>query len=464
MKKAWVATLLICLVPAVASATDTRIKAMGGKEKAWTVQDEVNIFAFPATLLLFPNTVYAEAGLTSSGAIPDAQGANIPYNAGFGAHVGLSENTVIAFYGSSLSRYLSDNLLERAFNGQGKWAGIDVKTGEEDRTGNQAIHNADHKGTFFFGQRFGFTRLGLAAGVWGDSYSVDEPDANKRDKGATLFDGALGLGLDFKNKNSIDMGLHFSFGNFADGRFAEGNVVTYFKSKPHWEVEFTGRGVFDIPGGEKIVPYINAGMSQGGIEWNQANGVTNDYSMFHFIAGADLRIQPLENVYVYPGIGVALGTSKISEAKGPASEDVQNDLLFTAPFVSASVDARVSSWFSFIFGARHSLLFANYEDTVNIWSESDTLTEFNFGAGLHFGNVTVDLMINPAWLMEELWTDQPVVYVTPVVVSGDDADDGTADPAADPAALAEEAYATAVVPETIYGDGFATQLAIKFTW
>lgn len=453
MKKAWVVALLICLAPAVAFATDTRIRAMGGKEKAWTVHDEINIFVFPATLLLFPNTVYVEAGLTPSGVVEDAAGSNIPYNAGFGVHTGFGENTVIAFYGSSLSKYLSGNLLERAFTGQGKWAPINVGTSAEDETGNQAIHNADHKGTFFFGQRFGFTRFGIAAGLWGDTYALTEPDAKRRTKGGTLFDGAIGLGFDLKNKNSVDLGLKFHTGSFSDDRFIDGDDVTYFKSKVHWGVEFTGRGVFGIPGGEKIVPYINAGMSQGGVEWNQPGGIANDYSKFHFVAGADLRIQPLENVYVYPGLGIAMATDKVSETQGDVGEDIRDDLVFTAPFVSASVDARVSSWFSFIFGARHSVLLVSQSDAVNTGTDNDTLTEFNFGAGLHFGNVTMDLMINPAWLMEELWTDQPVVYVTPA-----ESEEATE---ADPAELVAEQTAA---PQKIYGDGFATQLAVKFTW
>jgi hypothetical protein len=450
MKQTLAMALAACLFSTAAYATDTRIQSMGGKEKAWTVEDETNAFYFPAALVLFPNIVYAEAGIAPE---ESGFGSNTPYNLGFGVHYAFGENTVVAFYGSSLSRVLSGDLMSRAFNKEGKWATLAAKidTTPEDESGSRAIHNADHKGSILFGQRFGKARLGASVSIWGDSFSIESPETSHEKKGGTIIDGALGFGYDISAFSSFDVGLRVWSGAFDDEKYGAGGanpVVTRFKSDSIFGFDLYGRGIFAIPSGERIVPYINLGMEGGSVAWNQANGVTSELSRFHLVAGADLRIQPLDNVYIYPGIGLAVMTETIDEGVNSASEAVQ-DATLIAPFVGASVDARVADWFSFRFAARQSILFNDrYHDAdgVNKGKDNETLTEFLMGAGMHFGPVALELMLNPAWLMEGLWGGDD----SDDLVIADTDDDGIID--------------TISSQGSAYGDGFASQLALKFTW
>jgi hypothetical protein len=452
MKRTLLVAFALCLVSGVAHATDTRIQSMGGKEKAWTVDDETNVLYFPALLVRFPNVVYLDAGLSPVWAVGDGQGSNIPYNVGFGMHYAFGENTVLGFYGSSMSRYLSGDLLTRAFENKGKWATIGVDTVAGDEAGAQAIQNADHKGSVIFGQRFGKTRLGVLLSIWGDQYSIDSPETSHEKKGATIFDGNLGFGYDIDQDSSFDFGIRFWTGSFDDEKFAPGGanpIVTRFKSDSHFGFDLYGRGIFGIPGGERIVPYLNLGMEGGGIAWNQANGVKSDFSRFHLVAGADLRVQPLENVFIYPGVGVAVMTEKIAEGVNSADETIQDSLSLVAPFVSASVDARVASWFSLRFAGRQSIIINDgyhNADGVNKGKDNDTLTEFLLGAGLHFGSASIEWMLNPAWFMEGLFQSDEQTDLVLVDADGDGVMDGV----------------KSAAPS--YGDGFASQLSVKFIW
>lgn len=453
MKHILVVAMALCLVSGVAHATDTRIQSMGGKEKAWTVEDETNALFLPATLVLFPNVIYVDAGLSPIYAASDVNGANVPYNVGFAAHYAFGENTVLGFYGSSLSRSLSGNLMDRAFGKQGKWATMGVDTVAADEAGSRAINNADHKGTVVFGQRFGAARLGVLLAIWGDQYSIETPETSHEKKGGTVFEGSLGFGYDIDAKNNFDLSLRFWTGSFDDEKYVPGaanSIVTRFKSDSAYGFDLYGRGIFATPGGERVVPYINLGMEGGGVTWNQANGVKNEFSGFHLVAGTDLRIQPLENVFIYPGVGIALMTEKLSEGINTADETIQDRLTLVAPFVAASVDARVASWISLRFAGRQSVVLnEQYHDADGVakGKDNETLTEFLLGAGLHFGPVTIDWMLNPAWFLEGMWSDGNDQINLALV---DNDGDGAADSVQSPA------------PQ--YGDGFASQLAVKFIW
>ncbi len=463
MKQTLVVAVALCLISGVAYATDTRIQSMGGKEKAWTVEDETNALYFPATMVLFPNVVYVDAGLSPIYAADDTIGANIPYNVGFGAHYAFGENTVLGFYGSSLSRSLSGNLLDRAFQGRGSWTSMQVDTKALDESGDQSINNADHQGTILFGQRFGAARLGVLLSIWGDEYSIESPEVSYQKKGGTIFEGSLGFGYDIDQNNNFDLALRFWSGAFSDEKFIPdngGSIVTRFKSDSNFGFDLYGRGIFAIPGGERIVPYINVGLEGAGITWNRVNGVKDEFSSFHLVAGTDLRIQPLENVFVYPGFGIAVMTENLNEGINTAENELQKRT-FIAPFVGASVDARVATWFSLRFAARQSIIFDDLNhgageegmekgegaEGAAKGMDNETLTEFLLGAGLHFGPVTIDWMLNPAWFLEGMWSDgDDQLNLSFVDEDGDGAADGAQSPAR------EE------------GNGFASQLAVKFVW
>jgi len=414
MKRFLAALVMTCLFPAVAHATDTRIQSLGGKEKYFTVFDETNVLVLPSTLLLFTNLVYVDAGTEPVWAAQDADGANIPYNAGFGVHYGLGQDTVIAFYGSSLSRYVSGDLLQRAFTGQGLWGEAtyevpEVKPADENQQeGERAIHNADHKGTALFAQRLGKMRLGIGLSFWGDNYTISDPESDRLSRGGTLFEGTVGLGFDLDGNDSLDLAVKVLGGKFEDSLSAPSGSggtteVTRFSSDLNWGLGLLGRAMFGIPGGEKIVPYLSVDMARGGFGLNaenEADAVSDQATRYSVIAGTDVRIQPLERVYIYPGIGLAVVGIKGTESLEGITETFQNDLALVAPFVSASVDAQVLDWLAFRFGARQSVIFSSWETATQQGKDSDTLTEFTLGSNLHFKNLDIDLMVNPEMFLK----------------------------------------------------------------
>ena len=215
MKRLLLAVLVLLAFPGLAMATDARINALGGNEKAWTVSDEVNVFSLPALLVQFPNTVWVDAGMSvpwgeplyfpytgngndpsfvpsymrdKTGLVGLESAAGKELNGGFGVNYALGEDTVLGFYATSMSRYVSDAALIQAFD---SWTETNEVTGAE-REGDWAIHNADHKGTLALGHRFGSTtRFGLLLGMWGDSTEVNSPEVEKERRGGTLIDAAL---------------------------------------------------------------------------------------------------------------------------------------------------------------------------------------------------------------------------------------------------------------------------------
>ncbi|MBM4355337.1 MAG: hypothetical protein FJ109_16385 [Deltaproteobacteria bacterium] len=400
----FLATMIVtCLIPAAAQATDARIQSLGGKEKLVTVHDEAGVLVLPSTLLLFSNLVYADAGIAPAGAANDADGANIPYNAGFGVHLGLGQDTAIAFYGSSLSRYVSGDLLDRAFGKKGLWSGVSYKVPDGDEeAGERAIHNADHKGTALFAQRVGKLRLGVGLSFWGDNYSVVDPESEKLSRGGTLFEGTVGLGFDIDNTDNLDVALKVLAGRFSDtvglpSGAGGTDEVTRLSSDLNWGFGLLGRAAFGIPGGEKIVPYISFDVSRSGFGLNMEEEAVSDEQTFYQVsAGADVRIQPLDRVFVYPGIGLAvMGIKGTESLSGLPDETFQDDMAWLAPFVSAAVDAQVLDWLAFRFGARQSVIFYDWETSVQRGKDSDTLTEITLGSNLHFKNFDIDFMLNP---------------------------------------------------------------------
>lgn len=397
----WFLSLLLLFAPVSVNATDTRIQSLGGKEKALTVFDETSALLLPATLLLFPNVVYLDVGIDPALTSGDAVGsAGIGYETGFSVFYQLGENTVIGLYGSSLRRELSGNLMDRAFRKKGKWAGINVDTKDDAENGERGIHNADHKGTLLVAHRVKRARFGASVGLWSDHYEQSVPVTEKFERGGTLVDAALGFGVDLPHNNNIDFALRGWWGDITDDL----GESTRFESTKSRGIELVGRGYFDVFGGERAVPYIRVDYFSSGIAWNQQNNrVTDDYSLFALLVGLDLRVEPLENVFIYPGIGMAVVGETISESLAGDTLTIKDDSS-KAPYFSGAVDARVASWLALRFAARQTIKYFTYKTEENKGRDDDVVTEYMLGAGIIAGRFQIDLMLNP-----ELFLKGPVV-------------------------------------------------------
>ena len=394
MRRAALLGLLVCLLPASAFATDTRIQSMGGREKAWTVFDEINALYLPSTLLSFPNTIYADVGLSYE----DAAGIDTPYDVGFGINLAFGKNTVVSLYGSTLSRQLSGNILDRAFGGEGSWE-PGLARGDEDL---DVINNADHKATLLFGQRLGDKfRLGVLLSIWADKYQVDAPEALYVKKGATWVEAGIGFGVDFSSKSNLDATFKMRFGSFDDQVYgsAQDPKVDRVNSDTHVGLDFLLRAVLDI-GGEKLIPYANFMYLQGGAKYNREGEAFDEFYQLRLTAGVDLRIEPLENVSIYPGIGIIYYADELVEGRqGMGDSEVIGKHSVVTPFFGAGVDARISSWFALRLGLRELLAWTSEETGTQTTSESDAITDFTVGIGFFAKGFDIELMINPDLLL-----------------------------------------------------------------
>ena len=271
------------------------------------------------------------------------------------------------------------------------------------------MHNADHRGTLIYAHRLGSLRLGGLLSWWGDQFEISKPSTQKVVKGGSTIMGSLGLGVDFKKGSSVDMAVRFHFGSFDDDVSTGSTTATRMKSDTDWGVGVLARGIIALTSGDKLVPYLDFSTGGSGVKWNTADATAPDatYSNFGITAGTDLVLQPLEDVFIQPGIGLAYRIVKIEE-RGETTVD-NSDLLL--PFFGVSVDARIASWFTVRTGVRQTVVFHNMANGKT----SDALTEFNLGFGMNFGQFSMDMMLNPAFLLDG-----------PSILSGKELDDGFA--------------------------------------
>ncbi len=414
--RALLASTLVLLLSWPCLATETRVRSLGGAEQQFLVLDEFNVLHLPATLVLFPNLTYAEFAAVW----PDSQDDTGlgQYGGLFAFHYALSTDTVLAFYGSSSHRSVLGSAVEYI----GDWSGSDME--DDELLGEASVSRADHKGTLMLAHRMGDVRLGLQLGFWGRTTSVDAPESQQMNRGGSQFEAGVGLGFDLPEAQSFDLAGSFSMGWFDDDRWVvqggDSYLATRLDVSTEWSAKLLARGVLKL-GSEKIVPFATVGLGGGGVAWNQdvADAPDVSVSTLFIAAGTNLVLQPLEGVFVMPGVGLRWGSQSLEDGG-----DTQLGTTVLNPYVGVAVDARVATWLALRFGARQNLTWTGAEAATLEMSGSDTDTEMTLGLAVRLGQVDVDWMVNPRMLVEG-----------PAVLSG----------------------SNAAVP-------FATQASVKFTW
>jgi hypothetical protein len=217
----------------------------------------------------------------------------------------------------------------------------------------------------------------------------------------------------------MDLALGFSAGSFADkitpsdpqgGQFV---LATRMKSSPAWMVDLLARGTIEVAGGTVLIPYVNMAFGGEGVSWNTGEASAPENSGSHFLAvvGADLRIQPLEKVLIYPGAGIRYGRIGLDRN----GEEMVNNWALSAPFVGVALDARMADWAFFRMGVRQSMVFSSTYNGIQRVKESGSTTDVSLGLGFRLGRVDLDLRVNPALLTQG-----------PQIVTGKTLEDGFA--------------------------------------
>lgn len=402
-----------------AFATEARIRSMGGGVKLWTIEDEANIFDFPSLLTRYGNRVYMDNLQPASG------GEAFP-NGRFGFHYNLSDDTVLAFFGaheSSATRPAGTgyNLTGNLVNGlstmgvafQASQAGESASGTTEAMVGGDAIGNTDYRYGVMLGTQLGTTtRFGVMLNVAADNGDIESPSDEERDQGAMLFDLALGLGVDLSG-SELELSAGLELGFFDDARDEPdagsglpGDQLEHFTGS-HFALRVNGRWTFDFFDQTKIVTYAQFQLADQSVELSNAiapvpSGAWNGIG---FTLGADLRIEPFQDVIVSPGLGFMVAQQTL---EGTTVVDRDADLLLALPFYGVGVDLKLASWVDMRFGGQQYVLSNRHSTTdtsgrTDTASISDVITTFTWGLGFNIpvadSNLAIDLALNPDFFL-----------------------------------------------------------------
>ncbi|TNF31652.1 MAG: hypothetical protein EP329_11985 [Deltaproteobacteria bacterium] len=423
---AFAALALVGLHSAPAAATQSRINAMGGGVKQWTIEDTINIFDFPSLLVRHGNEVYID-NLSVGDGFPNGR---------FGFHYNLGDDTVLALFGGHLtsgtrgatafdgtaegtafdtSFFPAGNLIT---GGQSLGVGYEASQAPESDGGSLgAIGAVELRYGLMFATVLGSsTRLGLSFTFAADNDDIEQPTGQKVDRGGMLFDLGLGLGFDFTG-SELELTAGVAFG-FADDLRDATNVATNQQielldhtSVSHFGLRVGARWTFDFFNQSKIVTYTQLLFgSQTATKLNVVPGTpspTGSYSGIHWVLGADLRLEPFEGVTVSPGLGVRFAQQTL---EGTTQVNRDADLLMSLPFYGVAVDLRVADWLAVRFGANQSVNLLRDSDTnvsalgvTNQHDYAEVDTHFAMGLGFQIpvaeSRLSIDLDVNPEWLV-----------------------------------------------------------------
>lgn len=402
---------------APASATETRIHAMGGGVKLWTIEDESNVFDFPSLLVRWGNRVYVDNITATTSDIPGGH---------FGFHYNLSDETVLAFIGAHINSSTHGPAEDPdATAGNSGYIGtgnpitggltLGASTGPFiSIAGQAALAQAGAQtgveyryGVMFATQLGAKTRFGVSLNVLGENNDVDSPNNVQTDNGGLVFDIGLGLGIDLDG-SELELGAGVEFGlleSSADNQ-ATGADLEEVWSGSHFGLRVGGRWTFDFFNQTKIVAFTQFLLASQDVEQVNTAAVpapNGSYSALSFVLGADLRIEPFDGVIVSPGLGFYVAQQTLENA-GTVIKDA--NLLFGLPFYGIAVDLKLADWVAMRFGAQQFVEMLRDSDTTagttNTVSTTDVTTTFAWGFGFNIpvaeSVVAIDLCLNPTFL------------------------------------------------------------------
>lgn len=412
------AALVAATVPAVttAHATEARIRSLGGGFKLWTIEDEANIHDFPSLLTRWGNRAYIDnlqPGGTAAEPFPEGR---------FGFHYSLSDDTVLAFIGAhsdTITRGLSSGYIPtgNAITG-GQALGIALQAsqasgvgGGPGQPGTDALLGVEYRYGLMFATTLGATtRFGVQLNVAASNADVDSPNNVQVDQGGLLFDLGLGFGFDLDG-SELEIAADLELGILEDNRDAPeattgvpGDLLEHW-SGSHTGIRLNGRWTFDFFDQTKIVAYTQFLYGSQSLELVNTASIPAErgsYSGLKFTLGADLRIEPFQDVIVSPGLGIFIAQQTI---ESPAVVDRDADQLMALPFYGIAVDVKLLSWLDMRFGAQQHVLSERLSVTAggvtNTESTAGVFTSFAWGLGLNIpvseSTLAIDFSLNPAF-------------------------------------------------------------------
>ena len=341
-----------------AFATASRINSMGGGSKAITVDDDSNIWNFPSAIVDWGNRVLIDRFDGTKGE--------------FGLHYSLSQDMVLVFYGGDHS--------DRSFQYGGKASDLTNCGIACEGNGNT------FKGAMGFGWNNGGNKFGLLLSIYGDNRST-QPDPSQSAQAKGPLGMKFGLGGSF---GELDLTMNLGYGALNDQSKEIGG------GDGHFEMELLGRYTTNVAPGVDAIPYLTFDFHDKSVK---SVGVVSKDTRVGFNLGTDLKIQPANDIYIYPGVGIAFDM----ESAGPDDAESETSTLIL-PYFGLGLDAKITEWLDFRMGASQRDEMVTVDacpagagacSSSTTTKNSDAVLAYSAGFGLKFADLTLDLNVNP---------------------------------------------------------------------
>ncbi|TKJ42516.1 hypothetical protein CEE37_02180 [candidate division LCP-89 bacterium B3_LCP] len=383
MRKLVLSSMVLVLILSLACwATDTRVMTLGDANNI--VEDDANIWMYPSTIVNYGGMIIGEFGWSTGVYDLDRLGAH--FNCG-------DDGKVIGFY---LSQVAEDP-------GYGPWV--------PDHNGLN--NGVDHKLDLFFGMPMGDNQFGAGLSFYSDSWSEDYmntgawPDTSKAAQGNFMLN--LMAGLTFND--NLDAAVHFGMASFTNDS-TSGDVL----DEPNGIMFLGATGRYWMDHGNDYVgiPHVMFWYATNGIKGFYDNTIPGELdikdSQMGFDLGYGMNLTPDDDILVIADIGFQyISEKQAAELVGsnPKMEQETTESTFVLPYFRLGLEGNVTSWWDVRVGATKFWTSTSWEQTftpafVPPHKDSDKFgwadTETYVGSGIHFGNLELDLEIDPFFL------------------------------------------------------------------
>ncbi|MBU0518028.1 YgdI/YgdR family lipoprotein [bacterium] len=361
MKRLLLATLTLVMVFAVAGfATETRVMTLG--DANGIVVDDANIWMYPSTILQHPNMAIGEFCMDSYG---ESYGWDMQ---SLGMHYAIGENgKVIGAYLKKMD-YMDIYYLPNGVNIPG------------------SVPNPDHRLDLFFGTPMGDNGLGVHLSYYNQSMSTDSDD-DKTAVAATAF--KLGVGMTFSE--STDVAAHFGMTMWTN-EDDEGNAI----NEPDGNMTFDlgGRHFMELTDMYTAVPHAGFMFHSEGIKGEGMEDIKS--TAMGIDVGWGTNFVPDDRILCVGDFGIMYFNEKeeFTPDEGDASEVTYTD--FVLPYFRLGIEGNVTDWWDVRLGAtKYWHMYKLDFGDAGTYNEKYASTETYLGSGFYFGNLTLDVQINP---------------------------------------------------------------------
>jgi hypothetical protein len=349
MLNRWLIVLTLILVIAFSAfATDTRVMTLGGVNHF--VKDNANIFLYPQSINFYRSMVVGEVMYGDLSRI--------------GGHYNFGDDKgVVGIYIDKVGMMKADYM---------------PNMGDTDYT-------IDNRLNLYYGRHLGDVPFGFMFSMYGDSYVVEDNDADQTEEKTSHMDLGLGVSL-MENKLDLAASVGFSGYTYLD---AGGNDVN--EPESHMKISFDARYWYEFDDNCTFVPYLGFNM------WNSGYKV-DDYKMTW--AGNDINLGV--GVNLYPDDDILLLFDLGFEMWNETTEETDNaditEGYFTLPYYRVGLEGYVFKWWTVRLGAgkfweKMNMEVADYQNEVYGYATTNTY----IGSGFHFGNLTFDVWMDPGF-------------------------------------------------------------------